>query len=105
MCKRSFCLIYTIAQGSNVSGVAPAAAAHVVDPFGAGPFAKVEKSLPRDLNGLQRVRESSLPREGMAVVGRAKCRRLRCEDRKSTRLNSSHSQISYAVFCLKKKKK
>src|SRR2546430_8444734 len=37
--------------------------------------------------------------------------RLRCRngqpprtDRKSTRLNSSHSQISYAVFCLKKKK-
>src|SRR5688572_30950284 len=29
----------------------------------------------------------------------------RREDRKSTRLNSSHSQISYAVFCLKKKKK
>src|SRR2546427_8482723 len=27
------------------------------------------------------------------------------EDRKSTRLNSSHSQISYAVFCLKKKNK
>src|SRR2546421_834644 len=26
------------------------------------------------------------------------------EDRKSTRLNSSHDQISYAVFCLKKKK-
>src|SRR2546430_6318346 len=33
-------------------------------------------------------------------------RRHRVEgDRKSTRLNSSHSQISYAVFCLKKKKK
>src|SRR2546430_7083728 len=30
---------------------------------------------------------------------------LHQEDRKSTRLNSSHSQISYAVFCLKKKKK
>src|SRR2546430_9786773 len=29
----------------------------------------------------------------------------RGRDRKSTRLNSSHSQISYAVFCLKKKKK
>src|SRR2546430_4390232 len=29
---------------------------------------------------------------------------LRAKDRKSTRLNSSHSQISYAVFCLKKKK-
>src|SRR2546430_6126463 len=28
---------------------------------------------------------------------------LALEDRKSTRLNSSHSQISYAVFCLKKK--
>src|SRR2546430_12061345 len=33
--------------------------------------------------------------EGVVVSG----------DRKSTRLNSSHSQISYAVFCLKKKKK
>src|SRR2546430_10153566 len=30
--------------------------------------------------------------------------KLRLRDRKSTRLNSSHSQISYAVFCLKKKK-
>src|SRR5258708_13242294 len=28
-----------------------------------------------------------------------------CRDRKSTRLNSSHQIISYAVFCLKKKKK
>src|SRR3712207_9000943 len=32
-------------------------------------------------------------------------RRFRHEDRKSTRLNSSHANISYAVFCLKKKKK
>src|SRR5204863_5099217 len=31
--------------------------------------------------------------------------RFRQEDRKSTRLNSSHVEISYAVFCLKKKKK
>src|SRR2546430_5554179 len=31
--------------------------------------------------------------------------RILAADRKSTRLNSSHSQISYAVFCLKKKKK
>src|SRR5438309_2823909 len=30
--------------------------------------------------------------------------RFRVQDRKSTRLNSSHSSISYAVFCLKKKK-
>src|SRR3712207_8572282 len=28
-----------------------------------------------------------------------------CQDRKSTRLNSSHANISYAVFCLKKKKR
>src|SRR2546430_11042675 len=42
-----------------------------------------------------------------AAAGRAAHRRgqqVRVGDRKSTRLNSSHSQISYAVFCLKKKK-
>src|SRR2546430_7627857 len=33
------------------------------------------------------------------------CASINKADRKSTRLNSSHSQISYAVFCLKKKKK
>src|SRR5256886_7501846 len=44
-----------------------------------------------------RSNESSL----FAVIG---CRCRPCAgDRKSTRLNSSHSQISYAVFCLKKK--
>src|SRR2546429_5502906 len=37
----------------------------------------------------------------VAVVGGARRRR---GDRKSTRLNSSHGYISYAVFCLKKKK-
>src|SRR5688572_31167346 len=36
---------------------------------------------------------------------RGSLERSRNRDRKSTRLNSSHSQISYAVFCLKKKKK
>src|SRR2546430_4946018 len=35
---------------------------------------------------------------------RSQHRQCRARDRKSTRLNSSHSQISYAVFCLKKKK-
>src|SRR3989442_11161144 len=34
-----------------------------------------------------------------------KARELAGQDRKSTRLNSSHVRISYAVFCLKKKKK
>src|SRR5256886_7871645 len=39
------------------------------------------------------------------LAARTRRRRVRPADRKSTRLNSSHSQISYAVFCLKKKKK
>src|SRR2546430_11804454 len=43
---------------------------------------------------------AQLPREPGRAVDRAVN-----ADRKSTRLNSSHSQISYAVFCLQKKKK
>src|SRR5688572_31866131 len=39
----------------------------------------------------------------LGLNGSVGCSQL--ADRKSTRLNSSHSQISYAVFCLKKKKK
>src|SRR3712207_6894281 len=41
---------------------------------------------------------------GRRPLGRAGLVRRR-EDRKSTRLNSSHANISYAVFCLKKKKR
>src|SRR5689334_23598925 len=41
----------------------------------------------------------------MAVVLAALGAFVYVRDRKSTRLNSSHSSISYAVFCLKKKKK
>src|SRR2546428_13704961 len=37
-------------------------------------------------------------------LGKCSSRPQRYTDRKSTRLNSSHDQISYAVFCLKKKK-
>src|SRR5688572_31056165 len=45
-------------------------------------------------------------REAVAAVPEARLgQRLARRDRKSTRLNSSHSQISYAVFCLKKKNK
>src|SRR2546430_4879386 len=46
-----------------------------------------------------------LMRESEAYSSQSRSALARCEDRKSTRLNSSHSQISYAVFCLKKKKK
>src|SRR6266540_6286840 len=46
-------------------------------------------------------------RARLGALGRPLRRRaaLRLGDRKSTRLNSSHITISYAVFCLKKKKK
>src|SRR3712207_8753379 len=44
---------------------------------------------------------ASPPRRPVDGGGRG---RLRRRDRKSTRLNSSHANISYAVFCLKKKK-
>src|SRR2546421_1621088 len=40
-----------------------------------------------------------------ASLAQRASRSLNSSDRKSTRLNSSHDQISYAVFCLKKKKK
>src|SRR2546430_10155122 len=48
------------------------------------------------IRGLARMRSMS---ENVWLAG------MPLPDRKSTRLNSSHSQISYAVFCLKKKKK
>src|SRR5256886_6605284 len=47
--------------------------------------------------GTQRIQSNSVRNAFNASYAREK-------DRKSTRLNSSHSQISYAVFCLKKKK-
>src|SRR5256886_4350927 len=45
-----------------------------------------------------------LPIEVIPMARTLVARQLTARDRKSTRLNSSHSQISYAVFCLKKKK-
>src|SRR2546430_5925191 len=57
----------------------------------------------------QRLGRPGLTQLGQRIAVRAQLEPLpRAEiirDRKSTRLNSSHSQISYAVFCLKKKKK
>src|SRR2546430_6297189 len=44
------------------------------------------------------------PQHDLAVLQHVGDARRGAGDRKSTRLNSSHSQISYAVFCLKKKK-
>src|SRR5689334_23576749 len=55
--------------------------------------------LDRQLPGLRRLRHRPVHLFGQGEGGR----RARA-DRKSTRLNSSHSSISYSVFCLKKKK-
>src|SRR2546430_7657715 len=44
-------------------------------------------------------------RKSWLVAGQFGAPPMTIQDRKSTRLNSSHSQISYAVFCLKKKKR
>src|SRR5947207_6732720 len=57
--------------------------------------------IPSSLLGLAFIRLGHVP-EGLKLLEEAV--RLSREDRKSTRLNSSHTVISYAVFCLKKKK-
>src|SRR2546427_3510932 len=56
------------------------------------------------LVSVRRVTEVNAGRKTAGVDGRVVLRGWEKADRKSTRLNSSHSQISYAVFCLKKKK-
>src|SRR2546430_12807134 len=57
-----------------------------------------------DLQAVQQVSGVLVREVGELRLGAA-LRYVPIQDRKSTRLNSSHSQISYAVFCLKKKKK
>src|SRR5256885_9822157 len=52
----------------------------------------------------RRGRPDGRGRRGRTRPGRTRFSPARGEDRKSTRLNSSHLVISYAVFCLKKKK-
>src|SRR2546427_7939919 len=70
--------------------------------FWAGAFAALD---PRDVQAGQALfARNCSPCHGESGRGNSSGRRGN-RDRKSTRLNSSHSQISYAVFCLKKKKK
>src|SRR3712207_7456876 len=60
----------------------------------------------RALRAAERRRRAAQDRHDDVGVGRPRAAgRARRGDRKSTRLNSSHANISYAVFCLKKKKK
>src|SRR5688572_31286378 len=67
-----------------------------------GGQAPVARAHRRDLERPRQLR-SVEPHAHGGHVGGAPGERARLQDRKSTRLNSSHSQISYAVFCLKKK--
>src|SRR2546427_7488305 len=69
------------------------------------------ESLPF-LEAIRQVRTERGPEKALFMhltlvpyIGAAGELKTKPTDRKSTRLNSSHSQISYAVFCLKKKKK
>src|SRR3712207_7131304 len=83
---RSTLFPYTTLFRSRVEGVV----AHVLQ-AGAGPLGDERLALVRHLVGVV-----VIPVTGDAGAVR---------DRKSTRLNSSHANISYAVFCLKKKNK
>src|SRR2546430_13551295 len=67
-------------------------------------FAAREQNLPDHLIKKGARIEGLGGRELFERSGQARAQSART-DRKSTRLNSSHSQISYAVFCLKKKKR
>src|SRR5207249_9648499 len=76
------------------------------------PYTTLFRSSPRDLGvRAHRGKERCARAGGSAGAARAAAGRTRepaaasPRDRKSTRLNSSHVSISYAVFCLKKKKK
>src|SRR5256886_8592526 len=74
----------------------------------AGPTSHQVSAWVRDMFSVPKAGHSGTldPRvTGVLPVALADATRAVEADRKSTRLNSSHSQISYAVFCLKKKKK
>src|SRR2546422_3657761 len=74
------------------------------------PYTTLFRSVPQVGDQHTLARLQSLPEHGVAdrvpqFVQAGPRGRRSPEDRKSTRLNSSHGYISYAVFCLKKKKK
>src|SRR3712207_8697108 len=62
-----------------------------------------QSAKPGDLCRVGKVERKHRQPIGVAVLHALQARSL-ARDRKSTRLNSSHANISYAVFCLKKKK-
>src|SRR6266481_7142003 len=88
----------TVAVDGISLTVGPGEQIAVIGPSGAG-----KTTLFRLLNLTLRPTSGSLGIAGLDMAGLSD-QALRRQDRKSTRLNSSHSSISYAVFCLKKKK-
>src|SRR3989442_4102400 len=87
--KRPMCSIHLLGRECQLETIFPRTKAHrVIAPVGAH-HATGERARVHQLRQRSRV---------MTVL-------FVVEDRKSTRLNSSHVRISYAVFCLKKKKK
>src|SRR2546430_13335738 len=71
------------------------------------PYTTLFRSLSSlgEVVGYRRVSQAGLAVFTLASLACSYAPTLLVLDRKSTRLNSSHSQISYAVFCLKKKKR
>src|SRR3712207_8083828 len=69
--------------------------------YGHDPRSRGDRALPALVAEMGALRRRSA--RGAAAAARRTARERRVRDRKSTRLNSSHANISYAVFCLKKK--
>src|SRR5437588_1628892 len=71
------------------------------------PYTTLFRSRPEGAPNLVRIEKARTPQEACNLAfGKGRLNHWQWkEDRKSTRLNSSHTVISYAVFCLKKKKK
>src|SRR5216683_5236361 len=66
-----------------------------------GPNGSGKSTLMNTLSGVLRSRTGAISFRGARIDGLPP-HKIVGQDRKSTRLNSSHDQISYAVFCLKK---
>src|SRR5688572_32707896 len=93
-------ILLTLAQSSSLTVTDASIPAVIPDPATLHALQTRYRSLSKQLNHL-------MPSQPYIVVDTARNHlyiKRRDQDRKSTRLNSSHSQISYAVFCLKKKK-
>src|SRR3712207_7258067 len=61
------------------------------------------EEFPLPMARFQSFDDAASPAQGPERIARLRAELVRRGDRKSTRLNSSHANISYAVFCLKKK--